>query len=222
MMKSKKLICLLLAIVMMCTPMSALAADTRPSDEVMAHEDWDWINTTRPTQEFSEIFRATVCFKPTNVSAVAGKNNIHITADFNTSARMALIEWSYHGQFRDEEDSKFYRNVKYTQPVLVTRKSQQKYNYDKKCYSSSNDLSYTQGKKVLWHKPMYHPKDQWAYQEPTQDTVNAVRKKITFRKTFLMPNAYEAKGGYVRITYLYTSLTTGKTVRSKSVVVRIK
>ena len=219
----KRIIAIMMAVVLCMAPISARAADDRPSDEVMWHEDWTWDNLSTSAPGFNEVFKATVAFKPTNVSAVAGKNNIHVYADCNTAVRTVFIEWSTDKRFWYSEGEQFYRNVNYKAPVLVTRKSQQKYWSDGH-YSSSNILTYTQGRKTLWSKKIYHPRDQWGYQEPTQATVDAVRRKISFRKSFLIRNVEESRCGcyYVRITYYYTSVTCGVGIKSKSVTVKVR
>ena len=216
----KRIMILLLAVIMALTPLTAHAEDTAP--EVIMHEDWDWQNRTRPTQGFSEIFRATVAFKPTNVTAKANRNSITVTADCNTAVRSVLIEYTTDDMFWWRE-TRCFRNVKYVAPVLVTRKSQQKYNWHTGKYSSSTDLSFTQGRKVLSHKYVYHGSDQWGMLDVTTKSVNSVRGLVSFRKQFQLQNIPDCRSGYyVRVTYLYTSAVNGKGIRSISTTVKVR
>lgn len=221
----KKLTALLFAVIMATTPIAAHADDVATrSEEIisMNHEDWTLENRTRPEQLCSDIFRATVSFKPTRVVAKANRNSITVTADLNTAVRVIIIEYSYDDRFWWSEQ-RIYRNVKYKGPVLVTNAYQQKYNYDRKRYSSSSLLRFTQGKTLLWKKQIYHPNDQWGYLEATQPRVDAVRNKIKFRKSFQIPNVWDCRDEYyVRITYIYTSATNGRNLRSDSTTVRVR
>ena len=218
--KKTGILILLMALISVMPHITTRAADTRMSPEIA--EDWTWDNLTRPTQEFSEVFKATVAFRPTNVSARANKKTITVTADCNTAVRVILVEWSTDKRFWYGEQ-KWYRNVKYNQPVMVTRKSQEKYWPADGHYSSSTTLTYTQGKKTLYSRKTYHPRDQWGYLEATQATVDAARNKISFRKSFLIPNVPDCRSGYyVRITYLYTSTTGCGNARSQKVVVKAR
>ena len=216
----KRATALLLAVILALTPLTARAEDTAP--EVIMHEDWDWQNRTRPTQGFSEIFRATVAFKPTNVTAKANRNSITVTTGCNTAVRSVLIEYTTDDMFWWRE-TRCFRNVKYVAPVLVTRKSQQKYNWHTGKYSSSTDLSFTQGRRVLSHKYVYHGADQWGMLDVTTKSVNSVRGLVSFRKQFQLQNIPDCRSGYyVRVTYLYTSAVNGKGIRSISTTVKVR
>lgn len=215
----KKLMILLMVICMLA-PIGARAEETAP--EVIMHEDWDHNDRTRPEQIFSEVFRATVAFRPTNVSAKANRNSITVTADCNTAVRTVLIEYDTDRTFW-YLDYAYFRNVKYKAPVLVTRKSQQKYNWNTRKYSSSTDLSFTQGRKVLRHKYIYHGSDQWGMLDVDNKAVNGVRKLVSFRKSFQIQNIPDCRSGYyVRVTYIYTSAVNGKGIRSISTTVKVR
>ena len=215
----KKMIALLLMLAMVMAPISAKAADTRISDEIA--EDWTWDNLSTSAPGFNEVFKATVAFWPTNVTARANYNTITVMAECNTAARVVLIEWSHDKKFWYGEQ-RWYRNVRYKEPVMVTRKSQQKYWSDGH-YSSGTTLAFTQGKRKLCDWKTYHPKDQWGYLEANQDTVNTARREVSFRKSFLIQNVPDCKSGYyVRVTYYYTSTTGCGNIRSKSTIVKVR
>lgn len=216
----KRIMILLLAVIMAAVPLIAHAEDTAP--EVIMHEDWEHIDNTRPEQIFSEVFRATVAFKPTNVTAKANRNSITVTADCNTAVRAILIDYDTDKTFWYRETACF-RNVKYVAPVAVRRASQQRYNFNRNCYTSSTDLKYTQGRKTLYHKYVYHGSDQWGMLDVTTKSVNSVRGLVSFRKQFQLRNIPDCRSGYyVRVTYLYTSAINGRNIRSISTTVKVR
>ena len=216
----RKLLAAIMVAVMALTPIGAHAEDTAP--EVIMHEDWEHTDNTRPEQLFSETFRATVAFKPTNVTAKANRNSITVTADCNTAVRSVLIEYTTDDRFWWRE-TRCFRNVKYVDPVLVACKSQQKYNWHTGKYSSSTDLSFTQGRRVLSHKYVYHGSDQWGMLDVTTKSVNSVRWLVSFRKQFQLQNIPDCRSGYyVRVTYRYTSAVNGKGIRSISTTVKVR
>lgn len=218
-----------LVVVLFVCPIKTSAASLNPnskdiSREIISlnHDDSIFENRTRPEQEFSEVFKATVHFTPTNVVAKANRNSITVTADLNTSVRVVIIEYAYDNDFLGS-DIKRYRNVEYKGPVLMTNKSQQKYNWGRKKYSSGCHLTFSQGKNVLYDKSVYHPNDKSGYIEANQYTVNSVRNKIKFRKNFQIQNVWDCRDGYyIRITYVYTSAVDGKNLTSDSVVVKVR
>ena len=220
--KRINILMLLMALVMAMTPIGARAADTKVSEEVILHDDWTWDNLSTSEPGFNEVFKATVAFMPTNVTARANQKTITVMAECNTAVRVILIEWSHDKKFWTGEQ-RWYRNVRYKEPVMVTRRSQQKYWPDRKCYTSSTFLTYTQGKRTLCSWKTYHPNDQWGYLEANQDTVNTARQEVSFRKQFLIQNVPDCRTGYyVRLTYYYTSVTGCGTVRSKKTVVKVR
>lgn len=227
--RSYRLLAFVLAVVLLMCPVKTSAASLNPnskdiSEEIVSlnHNDWIIENLTRPEQEFSDVFKATVPFKPTNVVAKANRNSITVTADLNTAVRVVIIDYSYDREFW-WSDRKVYRNVKYKGPVLVTNKAQQKYDWKNNKYSSSGRLTYSQGKTVLYDRKIYHPRDKYGYLEANQHSVNSVRNKIKFRKNFQIQNVWDCRDGYyVKVTYVYTSAIHGKNLTSESVIVRVR
>lgn len=74
----------------------------------------------------------------------------------------------------------------------------------------------------MHEEKIYHPRDANGYKEPTQKLVNGVRKRVSFRKQFNLPNIWDCRDGYyIRITYVYTGINK-KDVRSIPVTVKVK
>lgn len=202
---------LLVAVLTMIVPMAARAADKEISNEVLV--DFSSENRTRPTQDISDVFRATMAFKPMNVVARQNRNSITVTADVNSAVRVVVIEASNCKSFENSK-IRYCRNFFYKAPVLVTRKAQIKSG------ASSASLRITQAGEKLYSRSVYHPNDENGFIDATQAVVDAVRKKISFRRPFQIPNC---RSRYVRMTYIYTSAIDGKrNVRSESVVVRTR
>ena len=103
----RKLLAAIMVAVMALAPLTARAEDTAP--EVIMHEDWEHTDNTRPEQLFSETFRATVAFKPTNVTAKANRNSITVTADCNTAVpRMTCSGGVRQGVFAISNTKRLY------------------------------------------------------------------------------------------------------------------
>ena len=214
---------LLIALIISSTPTKVLASSDDVSIEIINGGDWEHIDNTRPEQEFSYTFRSTVPFKPRNVTAKANRNSITVEADCNTAVRNIIVEYAYDATDFWRGDSKLFRNTKYKKPVIVTKKSTQKYNWKTGKYSSGTDLIFTQGSNVLYSRSIYHPKDKNGHIEANQQLVNLVRNKISFRRKFQIKNIWDCKNTYyVRVIYIYTSALNGKNIRAVSRIVRVR
>ena len=214
---------LLIALIISSTPTKVLASSDDVSIEIINGGDWECIDNTRPEQEFSYTFRSTVPFKPRNVTAKANRNSITVEADCNTAVRNIIVEYAYDATDFWRGDSKQFRNTKYKKPVIVTKKSTQKYNWKTGKYSSSTDLKFTQGSNVLYSKSIYHPRDKNGHIEANQQLVNLVRNKVSFRRKFQIQNIWDCKDTYyVRVIYIYTSALNGKNIRAVSRIVRVR
>ena len=214
---------LLIALIISSNPIKVLASSDDVSIEIINGGDWECIDNTRPEQEFSDIFRSTVPFKPRNVTAKANRNSITVEADCNTAVRHIIVEYAYDPTDFWRCESKQFRNTAYKKPVVVTRKSAQKFNWKTRKYSSSTDLKFTQGKSVLYSRSIYHPRDKNGCIEANQQLVNLVRKKISFRRKFQIQNIWDCNGTYyVRVIYIYTSALNGKNIRAVSRIVRVR
>ena len=223
----KRIIGFMMMMVMIMTmlkPMDVLAADNTTSAEIPYWGDSEYKNLTRPTQEWSDLFKATILFDPKNITAKANNSSITVNTLCNTSVYLVHLEWSTDKEFRYGED-KYYRNKDYKAPVLVQIKSQTKVNYKKYTYSSKSEMIITQRKTQLYKKTIFHPNDDSAVLYANQKVVDNIRKRkdFSFKKSFQIPRVYDCKDGYfVRITYLYISAIDGKRYCSRPVVVRVK